>query len=971
MVQLFGQMGTHATFNSKLLSMLRSRNKSSFRYVKTEELEAEAEVIMKKKRNSVGKSEFLVPEPLVRKWRTKISNDNISKESLVKDTIKPHKIDPSSGTRDIDTLKVFLSVNNKEDLCLPTTVELKDAIPVGVPVLDFLTVDNRSRIDTIQYPSNEELKIYQQNRGCSYDSIYPIEPDLRVPTKEIVIGITSKEDTLLAIEYLQDNLEMDHARFPHGVISFNVKDIKITDTNLKDVFRSKGSPDWVPTTSRSKMLKTDSLVRFPTKICLGSGLRFCLVISWPVEMTDIGGYKILPTVVPKEIIDFLNDLPPLIGIGVQNDVNSVKELYSAMAESSSPLHLNKWISLESLALLCGYRLQATNATALALNIVGGLMDKMSSAADGRWCEEWEKLPIEFQIYALKDLQLSSICYNVLAAVFVKDLAPDIDAWCHMMRSNDQFAAIKQVLVWLRHSLLETEVWWNPTAGQPINREQLMKCIRSRIQPSLSTERKLKFSPPLERVMIWSDLLGPWPPITSGGPKWLHPVRYHVSKQSHILTLTTDNVLPGAKDLPKDDQMLKYLTFGQKRIQDLNSRKETRKSGLNAHPDLEFKPIDISSENLEMDYLIRLSKKQGRPLRFVICEQVRLQPQMIKVYLDKMRKDSEGESRELWLQNLHVYEDLRKMHMRIFGCDVDLIPWIEEVVENQMMSILIDEYNSYEESLDDIQIKLKRIQSIQLQLDKGNKARRTDRDTNLPSVMMRNDIKSPDHGIEGLNLSLPDLHEKKFPPPTATVTSEQAAAGFDEVRVIKNVGTSRDQGSETVNLDHLESEEDEVMIVGETAGRRVVELENDQGTSFVPEPVSRPPTPFPFTYTQSKEILRRQVGSTKRRKPIEVESDQESSDDTTTESGESSSTDESSDEGTSDSESNSDDSSSSDGYSKEDIEKLCKIVKQRIHNLKKEKRSKIKSKSKSKEKSSKKSKDEDFMKYLDDFEKELK
>ena len=524
---------------------------SSFRYVKTEELEEMSKQIMAKGATSGTNQEFLVPEPTLRKWRTKVSNDSISKESLVKDAIRPSRIDSHSKTRDLDTLKTFLSVNKRDALCLPSTVKLNDAIPVGAPILDFLAVESKSTTNKHKYPSEDEIKIYQMNRGCDYKSIFPIDPEAEVCVKEVFIGFNSRDEILSKFSWLKEKVKEDNQIFPHGTISFSMKDVKITENDLKDVLMEREVPDHpVFSTPRNKMEAGDTLVRLPTMIFLGTGLRFALIIIWPCGKQEDGSYMILSPQHLDDIIDQMNDLPPLVGVGLQNDVKVVQDIFTAASHGKRCLKMD-WIPIEGLALLCGYRLQATNVSALALNILGGLMDKMSSAGDGEWCSLWQSLPSEFQIYALKDLQFSSICYNVLAAVFLRDIAPDPDTWCEMTGLNDQFDVVSQILSWVKHSLSKTEIWWNPSSSNVTTREHLMKCIRTRLPTNLSTERKPKFSPPLERVMIWSDILGNWPPITGGGPGRTHDVQKHARYQARVLSMATDEVLPGIGSFRKN------------------------------------------------------------------------------------------------------------------------------------------------------------------------------------------------------------------------------------------------------------------------------------------------------------------------------------------------------------------------------------------------------------------------------------
>ena len=872
----------------------------------TEKLEQSAREIMQIKRNSVRKPGFLVPEPPDRKWRTKVADSNISKESLVKDAIKPKTINPHSSTRDLDTFGTFLSINKKDNLCLPSSVKMKDAIPVGVPILDFVSVENSIREDVCKVPPAEEIKIYQQNRGCSYNSLYPIDPKNEVCIKEILIGISSRKEILSAHKWLKQCLKADSDIFPHGTTSFNVKDIKIAKHDLDAVFGAKGSEDWVPTTPKSKLTKGDSLVRFPTKICIGSGLRFALIITWPVTRIKSEFYRIYPTHIQDEVIDLLNDLPSVVGVGIQVDVKVVEEIFSKMSRANRFLSLN-WIGIDCLALLCGYRLEATNVPALALNVVGGLMDKMSSAADGRWHEEWKDLPLEFQIYVIKDLQFSSICYNTLATVFVRDIAPDMEAWCFLTDMDNHHAAVEQILEWVRFSLSKTEIWRSP---DPVsNKEQLLKCIRSRNLSQTSTGGRVRFSPPLERVMIWSDLMGPWSPLTEGGPRWLHQVRNHVSNQGNILSQTKDYVLPKAKELiSKDSELtLIHLTFEQPKLEDLFFRREATKFGLIAHPNLKCDPIEVDMLDMQPKQLVQLAESQGRSMSSIIFEQARLHPKKIDKFLElfvEKNETLETLSEGMLYQVTTAVNELHRMQHRIFGHSGKPIIWKPDV------------------QIKDGRPTLKRAMKVDCSEADGSKISRSD---------VKIDKRSEKEGSPSINYISEVLVVEE-------ISDTEMAT---ETRIVRYVDCAEDVRASKV--DHLP--------IGEESDRKV-----EEGTSSE-ENNSRPPTPFPFMYTDACRMIGVPVETPPvgpvviNRSPSRVEEDSNSSTD--------SSSSEDSDSSSS--------SSSSDDQNLDRLKKLHKKIKLRISYLesKKERRTKKGTKE------GRPVEEQDFFKYLDDYEKELK
>ena len=248
-----------------------------FSSIPTEELERRALKIMKEARMKPANPGYLVPDPgdADRKWG---DNKPVNKKTLVNKIITTH-LPYEHPKRDLFTLRDFLSTCKKDHLCYPSSMRLKDIIPVGVPLLDFLAVDSK-RIDAYKYPPIDEIKLFQNNRGLDPDS-FTVTPDTVVPVREIKVGLTSDKEIADVWDFYKEMMAVEKKIYPSGVVSLDVEEIKITGTDLCNLISNIGSKN--PIQTNPTLPPGDKWCQFPVKILIGSGLRFMIIVSWPAQ----------------------------------------------------------------------------------------------------------------------------------------------------------------------------------------------------------------------------------------------------------------------------------------------------------------------------------------------------------------------------------------------------------------------------------------------------------------------------------------------------------------------------------------------------------------------------------------------------------------------------------------------------------------------------------------------------------------
>lgn len=695
-----------------------------FSYLSTEDLESRALKLMQDARSKPAVVGYLVPDPGQdgREWGEK---KQVNKKSLVQKTIEA-KVNQHSVTRDQATLRKFLYHCEKDKLCYPNQLNLKDIIPLEVPLLDLLAVDSQ-RSDAYKVPSLDEIKLFQKNRGLDFLSHKPVSLAEPIPVKELVVGVSTDEEILEVWQWFDKQYATDQKIYPSGVISLDVEEIKIRNSDKNLILSSVGSSD--PVTTGNQLAPNDRWYQWPAKILLGNGLRYMVVVTWPAEQVKRGVdiYRIWPHRPQDLLIDFLASLPTAVGVGVKNDTPSLSRHFSEF-NPSHKLEMEPWMDLTTLAALCGWRLQATNMAALSMGILGGLLDKISSRADGLWCVPWDKLPQELKIYAIGDVKFGHMAFIVLSSILIRDIFPDPDSACYVADLS-QHSLVKTVCKWIKESLTETELWFDPRA-LPTDRKELIDCIRDR-QETATGKLIYSYTPP-RRVSRWADLLGDWPTLSAGGPRYLHQVRLHHVHQVKVIIKEDFNGSSGygcfkgtltGEEL--NAQTVRYLTFQQPNISTCDHSKPvpSSKLGLFPSPDLAKPLFRIDPTNLKVGELIKTSKSQGRSQRDGLYEFARLNPEEIPKIYQRLEKTGDI-TKEFWLQHESLYEDLRLMSYHLTTVKLKPLEWIENRIMARMNNVLNEEKALRKRAKTEFERRDMRVQLLKKVIRSGDAIRRT-------------------------------------------------------------------------------------------------------------------------------------------------------------------------------------------------------------------------------------------------------
>ena len=511
----------------------------------------------------------------------------------------------------------------------PGLVEFEQLFPCGAPLIDFLSLDCE-REDAWAYPSLDTVHKWIATRSITTSWANEVR------VKEFIIGLDTEEMFDIFRANFWRWYGNDQNNLPTGVVSFDNESVPC---RLYDIARIASNPDkWVlldgnkgdtsDITSENMLEKSDKGANFTAKFMFG-GSDWVHLISFNVKRGPDGKSHIYTCEIPQYVVAFLEEVPVIMGAGVNADMTAVEELFGVLSHST--VRMKGYLDIGSLVVLAGWQLSKTGMLPLAIISVGMAMNKAVSVADRKWGLRWSQIPPALQVYALGDIKMGYSTYNVLIFLLISQLFPDPELVCRLSRcSPDQWIRWFNILVCdaLVGTSIDDKALSSAIASG--SRSQLMETLRVRDLGgciSLEAPTRIKF---LAGLVVWLVL-------TMGWPRYLHCVRSKYLAQFNMLLKSY--ALPGMQnffrhELTPMDKM--DAVFGHGDVLLLNAEKALVNPewleyhySMVMHPDLD-KPAFVFRKAGEYGFClsqrrIRLSAQdlQGRGVREAMLEWSRL------------------------------------------------------------------------------------------------------------------------------------------------------------------------------------------------------------------------------------------------------------------------------------------------------------------------------------------------------------
>ena len=668
-----------------------------FSSLDTEELRKRVKERLIKQRSKESDSSFslLIPQEGEKVWGEQRKANKV--DMLSKLVGYRHRINTK---KDNSYMTKYLTRVDLKGLDKPDYLRMKEFLPADAPLLDFLVEDTKG-LDGWKYPKLNELLFYQDNRGLSLKMLEEIE------VRELVCGVSSEQEIDEVHDWVTTMYRRDQATFGTNVISMDVEDVKTTyyDTlRMAGKVRIQDKGEVLRTRKETDMLHgygKDGWKQIPGKIMFGNGVSWVCIVSLNLSRNRRGEYILKKMSVQPGILDLLRDLPVSTGLGVRRDIRGVQEFYSLIS-GSEVIMGQGFVDLTSLAVLAGYKFHSKNMTAMGVQIIGTLLNKVVSTGDDLWGLRWAEIPAALQCYALGDIRFGFISYNILAGLLLRDIFPDPEILCRYLDA-DQLTAVNWFLDWLVISLEGVE-YHQVAEENASTRVEMIESLRAR-----DGRDKLGLSPPVH-IQLWTQLVGSWPSPTNGGCRFLIQCREWLLVQMRALANSNIQWKDGRVIKVPTESDLEYARFGLTQDQYEGSSWSVPVSGSRGWmraPGMVVKGLDVDISTVRSSDIGAKCTALGRSQRWCLLEWGRLYPEKMRFFFVRMVRDM---GFRLFYKNL--YDAMRLCFLRIFDELAPKVSRVELALNQAVMKTLAEESAVWERSKIETRMRGERVAWLQ-------------------------------------------------------------------------------------------------------------------------------------------------------------------------------------------------------------------------------------------------------------------
>ena len=686
-------------------------------YIETDELRERASQILTRARSkpSIDQDSILIPRTELNMWgknRPYCKSNLMNKFCGYEPTINRGK--------DRKCMEDYLKVTEKGGMQNPQLDSVRNLLPAGAPLLDFLSC-TMERVDDWILPGRAEVDFWSYERGITMDILK------QVTVKEIIVGRSTEREIDEITSWFWDQYAIDQKILPTHVVSMDVEEIKVT---LYDTLRiagklpfKKGQPMSRKEEKTIKGQPEDRMQQLPVKIMLGNGLNHALMVSLDLFRDAKGRYILNHICAPDSIIKFFSLLPICTGVAVKHDVEGLIKFYSLISDRE--VTMKGFLEIGSLALVAGYAMQARNMNAIAMQVLGVVMNKMCSTADNLWGVEWSEIPDALKVYAIADLKVGYLAYCIFASIILRDYIPDPEIFLYYIGRFDQWLAADWFLKLLATTLEGTEIH-DKSFKAAVSRSDLIRCLRFRY----SDDSPLMDEAP-QRVLLWERSLGEWPSLTKGGCRFLHQARSWFVEIVRVWNQQGLRWDEGIRLPQISADLMHYANFriSPVQISACDFREPTiLSSGLLRPQSLKLKALEMDPVTVRSFSIGKLCKKLQREQFPVLIEWARENPTKISEFLRRMGSDVEFQK-----FYRHLYDPMRHMFRRVFNCEALTVVFIEGVLLKTIRNKLKEESDCTARLREELEIRENRISYFEDLIECGDDTLRARWSENLPSL----------------------------------------------------------------------------------------------------------------------------------------------------------------------------------------------------------------------------------------------
>ena len=632
-------------------------------------------------------------------------------EEMTEKTLKPKG---SYRTRDIDCMNNYLMANVEAGLPILPKTDLRKAMVGGVPLIQHIFIETDRFNTDWMYPSRAHIA--QLESFASIDD----ESASKVECMEITFNKSTPREVELFSKWVFANHKEDQDRFPSGLISLDVEEIKIPWRKFYKLQQKVAN--WTEGADDIRYVqpafKNGNCTNIPAKIIFGNGITWMASIKFNWSFTfyknELGGtLDTKPIERDSPILKLLLNLGVYTGQGITRDRNGLQDFIKKIYGFEPPMP--RVVELDALSHAAGYRLSNSSMYANNVIVMGGILNKEASCADFQWAINLEVLDKPFLCYLIGDVRMGYCNSTVLLTVLMRNLFPDPHVLCSTLQLTQ-----KAAVSWFGHltiaCLNELEVD-SLTKANATTRIDLMDSLKPRHKDgSINRESR-------HETLLFARLIPDWPTPIHGGPRHLHHVTAFFVSQYQIL----QEIHMSCKLFAQNSTANLYKSIDEAFI-----RKVTFARGLDRSPVLEpvlgpgfLVDIDIPYFNLDLfdisDTAIKeAQQRSGRPRELGILEKMRISPILRNRIFPVLRTVNLHDPKySFWMTRITLYNDIKNLLGILQDKDEPGVPVLQQQVYKKFQNVLFQEEETRKKDEVIVENRKKREKILRIQMENAN------------------------------------------------------------------------------------------------------------------------------------------------------------------------------------------------------------------------------------------------------------
>ena len=220
-------------------------------------------------------------------WGSKPTQAN--RDSIVRAVIGDQEYNPPNS--DAERMADFLDKSSMDQAVFPDIIDRKKLVPGGIPLLDIERA-HRKKIDTWKIPSQDTFDYWAEKRGACTDMCNDIE------SMELIIGKSPSELISQCKDWVLNNIAANQGQNPTAVLPLVVKEMTMSKYDLIRMARREYQDGTFEIHTKLSVVRhhetgwftddegndiQDEWIKIPSKIVIGDGLDWILVISLDIS----------------------------------------------------------------------------------------------------------------------------------------------------------------------------------------------------------------------------------------------------------------------------------------------------------------------------------------------------------------------------------------------------------------------------------------------------------------------------------------------------------------------------------------------------------------------------------------------------------------------------------------------------------------------------------------------------------------